>query len=272
MSFIILLRGGGDLASGVALRLHRAGLRVAISELEQPLAVRRLVSFSEAIYAGEVTIEGVTARRVNDATDQLKILRVFSQGKIPVLIDPRAEALKTLHPTVLIDARMTKMPPETSLHSAALFIGLGPGFIAGVNCHAAIETNRGHNMGRVIWQGAPQADTGKPEQVVERGIERVLRSPADGILEARTTIGDHLDEGQLIAEVGGEPLKAPFKGVLRGLIHPGMHVTRGMKVGDLDPRNNPGICSLVSDKSLAVGGGVLEAILSRRDFRSKLWT
>jgi xanthine dehydrogenase accessory factor len=272
MSFIILLRGGGDLASGVALRLHRAGFRVAISELEEPLAVRRLVSFSEAVYAGEITIEGVTARKVKDPTDQLQILRVFAQSKIPVLIDPQANAIKTLRPTVLVDGRMTKMPPEIGIHSASMVIGLGPGFIAGENCHAAIETNRGHFMGRVIWKGAPQPDTGRPEQVIERGLERVLRSPADGILESQAEIADHIEEGQVIAEVSGQPLTAPFKGVLRGLIHPGTNVTRGMKVGDLDPRDDPQLCSLVSDKSLAVGGGVLEAILSRREFRSRLWS
>lgn len=272
MSFIILLRGGGDLATGVALRLHRAGLRVAISELEKPLAVRRLVSFAEAVYAGEMTIEGVTARRVKDATDQLQILRVFAQSQIPVLVDPQAGAIATLHPTVLIDARMTKMPPEIGILSAAMVIGLGPGFIAGENCHAAIETNRGHFMGRVIWQGAPQPDTGKPEQVVKKGLERVLRSPADGVLEARAEIAEHIEEGQVIAEIGGQPLIAPFKGVLRGLIHPDTSVTRGMKIGDLDPRDDPHLCTLVSDKSLAVGGGVLEAVLSRREFRARLWS
>jgi xanthine dehydrogenase accessory factor len=272
MSFIILLRGGGDLASGVAVRLHRAGFRVAISELENPLAVRRLVSFSEAVYAGEMTVEGVTARRVKDATDQLQVLRVFAQSQIPVLVDPKADAVKTLHPTVLVDARMTKIPPEIGIHSASMVIGLGPGFIAGENCHAAIETNRGHFMGRVIWQGAPQPDTGIPEQVVERGSERLLRAPASGILEARAEIADHIENGQVIAEVAGQPLIAPFKGVLRGLIHPGSTVTRDMKIGDLDPRDDPRLCTLVSDKSLAVAGGVLEAILSRRELRSRLWS
>jgi xanthine dehydrogenase accessory factor len=272
MSFIILLRGGGDIASGVALRLHKAGLRVAISELEEPLAVRRLVSFSEAVYQGEINIEGVAGKRVKDPTDQLKILRVFAQSQIPVLIDPNGEAIKSLHPTVIVDARMTKQPPEIGMHAAALVIGLGPGFVAGENCHAAIETNRGHDMGRVIWQGAPEPDTGRPEFVSTRGEERVLRAPASGPLEARAEIGDRLEEGQLIAEVEGQPLSAPFKGVLRGLIHPGSQVTKGMKIGDLDPRDDPRLCTLVSDKALAVAGGVLEAILSRRDFRTRLWS
>jgi xanthine dehydrogenase accessory factor len=272
MSFIILLRGGGDLSSGVALRLHRAGLRVVISELEEPLAVRRLVSFSEAIYESEITIEGVTGKRVKDPTDQLKILRVFAQSQIPVLIDPSGEAIKSLHPTVIVDGRMTKLPPDMGLYAAALVIGLGPGFVAGENCHAVVETNRGHNMGRVIWNGAPEPNTGLPEQVSDRGAERVLRSPADGILEAQAEIGDRMEEGQLIIKVAGQPLNAPFKGVLRGLIHPGSLVTQGMKIGDLDPRDDPRLCTLVSDKSLAVGGGVLEAILSRREFRTRLWS
>lgn len=272
MSFIILLRGGGDLASGVALRLQHAGLRVAISELPQPLAVRRLVSFSEAVYASEVTVEGVTARRVNDATDTLRVLRVFANGQIPVLVDPEAEAIRALRPTVIIDARMNKQPPEIVRDAASLTIGLGPGFTAGENCHAVIETNRGHFLGRVIWDGEAESDTGQPDPVNERGAERVLRAPVEGVIVAHASIGDHLQQGQLIAEVDKHAVKAPFKGVLRGLIHPGLHVAAGLKIGDVDPRDDERLCRLVSDKSLAVGGGVLEAILSRREFRSMLWT
>jgi xanthine dehydrogenase accessory factor len=157
------------------------------------------------------------------------------------------------------------------MEAAPLVIGLGPGFFAGVNCHAVIETHRGHTLGRVIWQGAPEADTGVPESVIDRGAERVLRAPVDGKLEAHAEIGDHLEAGQPVAEVAGQVVLAPFRGVLRGLLYPGLFVKRGTKIGDVDPRDNPRYCKLVSDKSLAIGGGVLEAILSRADLRCRLW-
>jgi xanthine dehydrogenase accessory factor len=272
MSFIIALRGGGDLASGVALRLHRAGLRVAISELPQPLAVRRMVSFAEAVYEGEMVVEGILARRIVDPTDTLRILRIFAQKQIPVLVDPDFQALQSLRPTVVADGRMTKQAPERGMEQASLVIGLGPGFEAGLNCHAVVETNRGHRLGRVIWQGAPETDTGVPESVAEHGAERVLRSPADGILEARVEIGELVEPGQVVADVAGQPVLANFAGVLRGLVRSGLPVRQGMKVGDVDPRGDPAACRLVSDKALAVGGGVLEAVLSRPDLRPLLWT
>lgn len=275
---IVLIRGGGDLASGVALRLYRAGLRVVMTEMPQPLAIRRLVSFAEAVYAGEFEVEGVLGRRVSDPTDTLSVLQVLAKGKIPVLVDPGGEAVQALHPHVVVDGRMTKRHAELIPIPIKLIIGLGPGFIAGENCHAVVETNRGHMLGRVIWQGEPEPDTGLPEDVRGHRSDRVLRSPAAGILKPQVEIGDHLEPGQLIAEVtpdeGGEAqsVLAPFKGVLRGLLHPDLPVQPGMKIGDLDPRDDPAFCRLVSDKSLAVGGGVLEAILSRPELRPQLWS
>ena len=268
---IVLVRGGGDLASGVALRLHRVGFKVIVSELEQPLAVRRLVSFAEAVYAGTVVVEGITARKVADAADSLRILQVFAKGYIPVIVDPAGTAGVALHPMVIVDARMLKRAPEPLRHMAKLYIGLGPGFIAGENCHAVVETNRGHLLGRVIWQGQPQSDTGIPDTVSDRSAERVLRAPAAGELEAHAEIGQHLEAGQMIASVSGQPVTAAFKGVLRGLIHPGLQVVQGQKIGDVDPRDDPSYCSLVSDKALAIGGGVLEAILARTELRRHLW-
>ena len=278
MAMLVLLRGGGDLASGVAVRLYRAGLRVLITELPQPLAVRRLVSFAEAVYRGQITIEGVTAHLAEDLEHAMLILE---QGDLPVLIDPENQALAVVRlqqsgPIVLIDGRMIKRSPDMGIQ-ADLVIGLGPGFVAGRNCHAAIETNRGHQLGRVIWEGAPQEDTGIPEGlpsgkgVVLTPVGRVLRAPVDGVLIAHAEIGVHLEAGQLLAEVAGEPVRAPFKGVLRGLLHPGIPVRRGMKIGDVDPRDDPRYCVTISDKSLAIGGGVLEAILARPDLRRHLW-
>jgi xanthine dehydrogenase accessory factor len=272
MSVLVLILGAGDLASGVALRLYRAGLRVVMTELPQPLSVRRLVSFAEAVYTGEVSIEGVSARRVTDPSDTLRILRILSQSQVPVLVDPEASSVTTLHPAIVVDARMNKLPIQTGKYSAGLVIGLGPGFIAGENCHAVVETNRGHFLGRVLWQGQAEPDTGVPDTVMGKGRERVLRAPADGILTARVDIGDLVKAGSVIANVEGRQVIAPFDGVLRGLIHPGLAVKEGMKIGDLDPRGDQRLCILASDKSLAVGGGVLEAILARRDLRPQLWT
>jgi len=269
---LVLLRGGGDLASGVALRLIRAGLRVVVTELPQPLAVRRSVAFAEAIYAGEVTVEGVTGHVVKDPGDSLAVLNVLAKQKVPVLIDPDCTCAKLLHPAVIVDARMTKKAPTPIGYAPILYLGLGPGFEAGRNCQAAVETRRGHTLGRVYWQGGPEADTGQPDPVAGHQSERVLRAPADGELVAHAAIGQHLEPGQLIAEVAGLPVTAAFPGTLRGLIHPGLQVTRGLKIGDLDPRDDPRLCDLTSDKAQAVGGGVLEAILARPELRPQLWT
>jgi len=283
MPSIILIRGGGDLATGVAIRLIRSGLRVVITEIPQPLAVRRTVAFAEAVYAGEITIEGITARRVPDPSDSLRILTILGKQQIPVLVDPDCASAKALHPAIIVDGRMNKRSPEPIGYSPALYIGLGPGFEAGVNCQAAIETRRGHMLGRVYWRGGPQADTGAPEG----DPARVLRAPCDGVLVAHAEIGGHVEEGQLIAVIseqpalsGGEGLSvnsdqcsvvSPFGGILRGLIHPGLTVARGMKIGDVDSRDDPRLCQMVSDKALAVGGGVLEAILARPEVRGGLW-
>jgi xanthine dehydrogenase accessory factor len=264
MKPLILIRGGGDLASGVALRLYRVGFQITILELEHPLAVRRAVSFSEAVYEGSHMVEGVTARLVS--ADQFQ--GTMEAGEIPVLIDPHANILRNQllispHSTFVVDARLTKSEPELLDANVPLHIGLGPGFSAGENCHAAIETRRSHTLGRVLWSGTPQPDSRQPEG----DPRRVLRAPADGHVNSYVKIGDHVKEGQVIAEVESQKenrpvqVASPFDGVLRGIIHQRVEATEGMKIGDVDPRNDPRACFLVSDKALAVGGGVLEAIL-----------
>ncbi|MGA9533119.1 MAG: selenium-dependent molybdenum cofactor biosynthesis protein YqeB [Anaerolineales bacterium] len=263
----VLLRGGGDLATGVAVRLQRAGFHVLVTEIEQPLAVRRLVAAAEAIYSGEVQIEECTARRIDIVGDAELAWR---QGVIPVLVDPTLECRSELNLLALIDGRMRKSPPEIGMQAAPMVIGLGPGFTAGLDCHAIVETNRGHHMGRVIWAGTAEADTGVPERVAGHDVDRVLRAPADGALVAHAELGEVIEEGQTIATVDGSPLTAPFRGALRGLIHDGLRVQRGDKVGDLDPRAEPSYCTHISDKALAVGGGVLEALLSRPEIRRSL--
>jgi xanthine dehydrogenase accessory factor len=268
VSSIILMRGGGDLASGAAIRLARAGLRVVITELPQPLAVRRLVSFAQAVYSQEITIEGITAHLARDV-DQAR--QLAQAGMLAVLVDAPAQSRFELQPVVMIDGRMTKRPPELGMEAAPLVVGLGPGFTAGIDCHAVIETCRGPHLGRVIWQGAAEADTGVPDGVLAWQAERVLRAPVDGPFTALAQIGERLAEGQAAAEVDGQVVRAVFKGVLRGILADGVRVTRGMKIGDVDPRDDPALCRMVSDKALAVGGGVMEAILSRADIRERLW-
>ena len=264
MTPLIILRGGGDLASGVALRLHRTGFQLAIIELEKPLAVRRSVAFSEAVYEGVHTVEGVTARLVS--ADQLQ--DTLETGEIPVLIDPNANILRNQfltspRSTYVIDARLIKTTPEPLAADVALHIGLGPGFNAGENCHAVIETRRGHTLGRVYWNGSALSDSGQPEG----DTRRVLRAPHSGSITTYANIGDHLNEGQLIAEIRSDSedrkseILSPFNGVLRGLIHPSIEVTHNMKIGDVDARDDSTLCTLVSDKALSVAGGVLEAVL-----------
>ena len=261
----MLLRGGGDLATGVALRLHRAGVKLVIAELAQPLAVRRTVSFAEAVYDGHHIVEGVTARRI----EREQLSAVFDSDEIPILVDPNADILNHFNFLVVVDARLTKQTPAPLPVNVPLHIALGPGFHAGRDCHAVVETRRSHTLGRVYWNGTTQADSGEPEG----DRRRVLRAPSDGVIIGHVKIGNHLEEGQIIAVVSNQyPIISPFSGVLRGLIRPGLHVPKGLKIGDVDPRGDPTACYLVSDKALAIGGGVLEAILSREEIREKLWT
>lgn len=258
---IVLIRGGGDLASGVALRLYHVGFRVLVTELPEPLVVRRLASFAQVIFDGHYRLEDAEGVLVEDAPSALQVMNT---GRVAVTIDPPAALRKQLPLFALIDGRMTKKTPELSKEAAPLVVGLGPGFTAGLDCHAVVETNRGPNLGRVYWQGQAEADSRVPESVKGYNVQRVLYAPAEGRLAARAEIGQILEEGQVIAEVAGKPITAPFRGVLRGLIHDGLQVKEGLKVGDLDPRCNPAICTIASDKALAIGGGVLEALLSNR--------
>ena len=255
---LVVVRGGGDLGSGVAVRLFRAGMAVVVLEIEQPLAVRRAVAFSEAVVKGHHQVEDIPARRVPGPDAALEALK---QGVVPVLVDPEARTVEALRPRVLVDARMLKRTPEVQRDRAALTFGLGPGFEAGVHVHGVVETNRGHLLGRVYWQGAAQPDTGLPERVLEYQAERVLRAPADGVMETLVDIGQVVEAGAVLARVAGREVRAPFRGAVRGILPGGTRVHRGLKIGDLDPRADPSYCFLVSDKSLAIGGGVLEAIL-----------
>lgn len=268
---LVLIKGAGDLASGVALRLHHSGFPVVMTELARPLAVRRMASFAQAVFDGSVVVEGVrgVCCEPSAAADCL------AADEIAVLIDPYTQALHGLRPAVFVDAVMAKRNTGTRRYDAPLVIALGPGFRAGEDCHAVIETNRGHDLGRVIRRGAAEADTGSPGALpgAEPGaganalLSRVLRAPVDGFVVSPFAIGDRVEQGATIAEVQGTdgtraPLVAAFSGILRGLIHASVPVTAGLKIGDLDPRAQPAYCFTASDKARAIGGGVLEAILA----------
>lgn len=255
---LVVVKGAGDLATGVIHRLHRAGMRVVATELSQPLVIRRAVAFASAVYEGVWEIEGVVARYVADAraTD-----RALAASEVPVWVDPQARIVQWLHPDTVVDAIMAKRNTGTTIADAPVVVALGPGFTAGVDCHAVIDTKRGHNLGRVIFHGQAQPDTGIPGKVGGETARRVLRAPADGLFVGQRKIGDLVQAGEAVAKVSGQPVVAPFDGVLRGLLHDGLTVRAGHKVGDVDPRTVVEHCFTISDKARAIGGSALEAIL-----------
>lgn len=256
---LVLIKGAGDLATGVAARLHRCGYRVVMTELPNPLMVRRTVAFGEAVYEGEVIVEGIRGRRVADAAAAQAAL---AERIIPIVVDPGTACLPELAPAALIDAIMAKANTGTRLTDAQCVIALGPGFFAGVDCHVVVETNRGHRLGRALYAGSAEPDTGAPGAIGGMAEERILRAPVAGAVAAFATIGDRVTQGQVIASVAGHEVAADCSGVLRGLVRAGATVRRGEKIGDVDPRAEPSHCYLISDKALAIAGGVLEGILA----------
>jgi xanthine dehydrogenase accessory factor len=256
----IVVRGGGDLGSGAAVRLRRCGFPVAILESARPLAIRRTVSFAEAVYEGHARVEEVAAVRIT-ARD----LADWSWGasEVPVLVDPTGQTLATIGPYAVVDAILAKRNTGTTREMAPVVIGLGPGFVAGNDVHAVVETNRGPDLGRVIWSGCSEPNSGVPGPVGGRSAERVLRAPLGGVVRIVRDIGAIVDEGETVCYVDHEPVRAPFRSLVRGLARDGLLVAPGLKIGDLDPRLDPSVCTRVSDKSLAVAGGVLEAVLAK---------
>lgn len=255
---LVIIRGGGDLATGVAYRLHKAGFPIIVLELARPLVVRRRVALATAVLEGSIRIEDIQGQLAPNYEEAVALSRT---GVIPVLVEPRfPENLS--EKTILIDARMAKRNIDTRIDQAPLVIALGPGFTAGQDCHAVIETMRSHRLGRVIWGGSALPNTGTPGIVSGKGAERVLRAPVAGLVHWQKAIGDLVAEGEVIGTVAGEPVRVPFNGVLRGLIAGGTPVNAGYKIGDVDARGDVSSCFTISDKALAIGGGVLEAVLS----------
>ncbi|MDA3040247.1 MAG: selenium-dependent molybdenum cofactor biosynthesis protein YqeB [Actinomycetota bacterium] len=250
---LCLLRGGGDLGTGVAWRLAKVGFPVVVVELPKPLTVRRAVSLSSAVTDGEVEVEGLRGVRADTGRAMAEALLA---GAVPVMT---GVDVADIDPVVVIDARLAKRNIDTTIMDADLVVALGPGFTAGVDCHAVIETQRGHRLGRALWSGAAAPNTGTPGVVGGRGAERVLRSPSAGIVRWSVEIGSRVVAGQVLGHVDGQSISAPFAGVVRGLILDGSAVATGLKIGDVDPRLDVA-CDEISDKALAVGGGVLEVV------------
>ncbi len=257
MDRLVVIKGAGDLASGVAYRLLRSGFPIVMTELPQPTVVRRTVSFAQAVFDGSADVEGLRARLVGpDEADG-----VARAGEIAVVVDPCGGVVARLRPAILVDAIVAKRNTGTALGDAPVTVALGPGFVAPRDVRAVVETNRGHRLGRVILDGSAEPDTSVPAQVDGHGAERVLRAPAAGPFVGLRAIGDQVESGEVLGYVGNAAVRAPFDGCLRGLIQTGVSVEPGMKIGDVDPRAKREHCFTISDKALAIGGGVLEAVL-----------
>ena len=260
----VVVRGGGDLATGVVARLRRAGFSIIVLELPTPLAIRRTVSVARVVREGAAVIEDLNAQLVNTPGEALT---AAASGTIPVLVSDHLP--KFPEPiSVLVDARVAKESLDTSIDQAPLVVALGPGFRAGVDCHAVVETMRGHRLGRVLWSGSAAPNTGVPGLVGGRSDERVIRATRAGPILWEVQIGDLAKAGQTIGRIGDDPIRAGLDGVVRGLIDPSQPATPGLKIADIDPRADPAACFEISDKSLSVGGGVLEAILTWLNRRS----
>jgi len=254
----VLIKGAGEMATGVAHRLHRCHLRLALSEVAAPLAVRRAVSFCEAVYDQRKVVEDVASVLVIRPEE---MEAVWQKGEIPLLVDPETEVLDYLKPDVLVEATLSKHNTGIGKADAPLVIALGPGFEAGVDAHVVIESNRGHNLGRLIEEGWAEPNTGVPGNTAGYTLERVLRAPADGVFDCDCALGDREEKGQVVGRVASQPVVAQVWGILRGLIRPQSRVWQGLKIGDVDPRGDEVFVHTISEKARALGGSVLEAIM-----------
>ncbi len=253
----ILVKGAGDLATGIASRLYHAGHQIIMTEIQVPLTVRRTVALSRAVYEQEAVVEDMKGILVSSMEEAENVL---NDGNIAVVIDPEAEIKDTYQPDVIVDAILAKKNLGTKITDAPFVIGVGPGFTAGEDCNCVIETKRGHTLGRVIWEGSAIANTGIPGNIGGYTIERLIRASADGMMEPKAAIGDLVEKGQMVAVTGGKPVYAQMRGIVRGMLQSDVKVTEGLKIGDIDARCEKEHCQTISDKARAIGGGVLEAI------------
>jgi xanthine dehydrogenase accessory factor len=257
---IAVVKGAGDLGSGVAWRLWKTGFRVICIDIAQPTVIRRTVSFAAALYDGRIAVDGAQCERIHVADEAFYL---WSRNTLPVMADPDARIIDVLRPELLVDAVMAKRNTGTRKEMAPTVVALGPGFTAGVDCHAVIETQRGHDLGRVLWQGSAAPNTGVPGVIGGADVQRVIRAPADGVFYGRKAIGDLVNAGDELALIDRTPVRTEIAGVLRGLLHDNLRVVQGMKVADVDPRGEIRHCFSISDKALAIAGGVLEAAFAK---------
>lgn len=268
-SHLIIVRGGGDLATGTICKLRRCGFPVLVLEIAAPSAIRRTVSFCEAVYTGAQTVEGLTCVRADSLAQAQALLE---QGALPLLIDPEGAAIGALRPMAVVDAILAKRNLGTRRDMAPITVGLGPGFTAGQDVDAVVETMRGHDLGRVLYEGQARPNTGVPGIIAGYGAERVIHSPAAGTLRAVRRIGDRVEKGEPLAFVGETPVPASLTGLLRGLIRDGYPVSRGLKIADIDPRvSEYENCFKVSDKARCIAGGVVEAVLALHAEKGLAW-
>jgi len=264
-SDIVIVRGGGDIATGVIQKLYRSGFKLLVLESDKPTAIRRSVALCEAIYTGFTTVEDVPCKRIFDLSE---LDEIYENNIVPIIADPSGESISKLKPEAVIDAILAKRNLGTNMRMAPITIGLGPGFHAGVDVHAVIETMRGHNLGRLILDGCSLPNTGVPGEICGKSAQRVIHAPAAGVVTHIHDIGDIVEEGEPIFKVGGVTIRAPFRGLLRGLIRDGLEVPKGMKVADIDPRVDVD-WRTISDKARCIGGAVLEAYFYLSKFTNK---
>lgn len=260
MDNIVVVRGGGDLATGVIHKLHRCNIKVVVLECEHPTAIRRTVSFCNAVFENEMVVEGVKCRLAYNIEE---IYQILEDGDIPLIIDEKCKIIKDIKPVAVIDAIIAKKNIGTSIDMAPITIALGPGFEAGKDVHAVIETKRGHNLGRIIYEGFAAKNTGIPGEIKGYSKERVIHSPCEGIINNISEIGDYVEQNQIIATVGNENVYASLSGILRGIIYDKTYVKKGLKIADIDPRKEElQNCYKISDKARCIAGGTLEALLN----------
>ena len=260
MDNIVVVRGGGDLATGVIHKLHRCNIKVVVLECEHPTAIRRTVSFCNAVFENEMVVEDVKCRLAYNIEE---IYQILEDGDIPLIIDEKCKIIKDIKPVAVIDAIIAKKNIGTSIDMAPITIALGPGFEAGKDVHAVIETKRGHNLGRIIYEGFAAKNTGIPGEIKGYSKERVIHSPCEGIINNISEIGDYVEQNQIIATVGNENVYASLSGILRGIIYDKTYVKKGLKIADIDPREEElQNCYKISDKARCIAGGTLEALLN----------
>lgn len=262
----VVIRGAGDVATGIGHRLHRCGYKVLHLDIEKPMVIRRTVAFTQALFQGEGEVDGVKCVKVEDLEG---IEKAWSEDKVPVMIDPKAEIVKTLKPDVVVDAIIAKKNRGMTIDMAKTTIAVGPGFVAGEDVDVVVESNRGHFLGSIILDGSAAANTGQPGNIGGFTTERVIRANADGVLKHVRDIGDMVKKGQPIADIEGTIVEASIDGMLRGMITDGTEVFTGLKIADIDPRGEEMYCYTITEKARAIGGAVLEAILHMEKLRKK---